>query len=945
MPALQRSAHLSKRPVASPGVSAGRFEAGLEATFVPGSAPRDGWLALWRDDGAPAGHDTTVTLALPAGARARRRTVPARRVELADATLALTSLAADAPVSGSVRAWSVAARLALELVARGRLLPGITGDGHDAWRVGPLDPDDVARRDRLAAALPPAGHAVATSNGRGPLMVRAPGPLVSEFFDAVADTMVRTGAAAIAAGHGAFATREGANVAPWREWLDAAAGAPDRAGIVLRLEPPADGDSAFAATLLLQSRLDPSLQVDSVDLWSAPDTVLARFGADADTELLLGLRRGARVWTPLGRLLQEARPGHIELGDDDLADLLGPAVDDLAGAGITVLWPSELLAAVELRAVVSTPTPAAVTSAGFTLETMAELRWEASVDGEPLTPDDLAALAEAKRPLVRLRGRWVRADPHRLARLNERRRVGAGEALAAALGASVLVDGEAVAATVAGPLAGLAERLQTIANPADGNDGALPAGLDATLRPYQRRGLSWLAAMADLGLGGVLADDMGLGKTVQLLALHQQRWEGGDERPALVVCPTSLLGNWQREAAHFTPSLPVRRFHGTGRHLDDLEAGALVLATYGTVRRSTEELAAVDWGLVVADEAQTVKNPLSRTARALRSVPAGARIALTGTPVENRLTDLWAVLDWTTPGLLGPLERFRRQVAVPVERDRDPDATARFAALVRPFLLRRRKSDPGVAPDLPPKIETDRVVPLTAEQATLYAAVVSEVMAQIADAEGIGRRGLVLKLLTALKQVCNHPAQYLGQDSPLAGRSGKLDALEGLLDIVSDEGKAALVFTQYVAMARLLVEHLSARGLRVLFLHGGVPVGRRQSLVDAFQAGEADVFVISLKAGGTGLNLTAATHVVHYDRWWNPAVEDQASDRAWRIGQHETVQVHRLVSEGTLEDRIAALLQTKRDLADAVIGAGEGWVAELDDGQLRELVELSGVDG
>jgi SNF2 family DNA or RNA helicase len=444
--------------------------------------------------------------------------------------------------------------------------------------------------------------------------------------------------------------------------------------------------------------------------------------------------------------------------------------------------------------------------------------------------------------------------------------------------------------------------------------------------------------MCELGLGGCLADDMGLGKTVQVIGLHLHRRGTG---PSLVVCPTSLLGNWQRELERFAPDVPVRRFHAGGRQLDDVADDEVVLTTYGVVRRDRPALGAVGWGLVVADEAQHVKNPLSRTAKELREIPAAARVALSGTPVENRLSDLWALLDWTTPGLLGPLPEFRSTVAVPVERHRDPAATERLSRTVRPFLLRRRKADPGIAPELPAKTETDRIVALTAEQQTLYRAVVDDVLAQVTGSEGIERRGLVLKLLTALKQVCNHPAQYLGQRGPLPGRSGKLEALDELLDVVLAEGESALVFSQYVGMARLLESHLRSRGVTSLFLHGAVPVVRREEMVRAFQAGEAPVFLLSLKAGGTGLNLTRATHVVHYDRWWNPAVEDQATDRAYRIGQDRPVQVHRLVTEGTLEDRIAALLARKRELADAVVGAGEGWITELTDDDLADLVRLS----
>jgi SNF2 family DNA or RNA helicase len=392
--------------------------------------------------------------------------------------------------------------------------------------------------------------------------------------------------------------------------------------------------------------------------------------------------------------------------------------------------------------------------------------------------------------------------------------------------------------------------------------------------------------------------------------------------------------------ARFAPGITVHRYHGPDRDLGAVGGDDLVVTTYGIARRDRDLLAARSWGLVVADEAQQIKNPNTAVARAMRRIPAVARFALTGTPVENRLTELWSLLDWTIPGLLGQVEDFRRRIAIPIERDREGDATERFARVISPFVLRRRKDDPEVAPDLPPKTETDHTVALTREQAGLYRATVEEVMDSISRAEGIARRGLVLKLLTSLKQICNHPSQFLREAGPLPGRSGKLEAFEDLVTAVADAGDATLVFTQYVVMGELLVDRLGQLGLEAEFLHGGLSLGRREAMVDRFQAGGFPVFVISLKAGGTGLNLTRASHVVHYDRWWNPAVENQASDRAWRIGQDRPVQIHRLISEGTLEERIAQVLAEKSALADAVVGAGEAWITELDDAELAELVAL-----
>jgi SNF2 family DNA or RNA helicase len=740
----------------------------------------------------------------------------------------------------------------------------------------------------------------------------------------------------------AFAAVEPTRVDGLTQWLASAdRGLQSAARPGLRLELPDGPDGDFRVTVQVRSTTDASLVIDAADLWDAPVAVLARLGDSADSDVLLALRRGARVWPPLKRLLDQTRPESLVLDDPEAAELLGPATEALHGAGIEVLWPSSLAGeGLSLRAVVApTPAPAAVTGAGLTLPALLEFRWQVALGGEALTEQEITELAEAKRPLVRLRGRWVVADPALLDRLRRRRtrHLTTTEAVAAALAGAIEVDGERVTFHASPALAELVDRLQRGANTDRLADP--PTGLLATLRPYQQRGLAWLAEMADLGMGGCLADDMGLGKTVQVIALHLARRNGS---ATLVVCPTSLLGNWERELHRFAPSVPVRRFHGGDRHLDDLRPDEVVLVTYGLVRHDRDALAEVGWGMVVADEAQHAKNPLSRTARALRAIPSPVRVALTGTPVENRLTELWSILDWTTPGLLGPLEAFRRDVAIPVERNHDPEATERLARVVRPFLLRRRKTDPGIAPELPPKTETDVVVPLTAEQATLYEAVVRETMAEIASATGIGRRGLVLKLLTALKQVCNHPAQFLHQPGPLAGRSGKLAALDELVDVIVDAGDSMLVFTQYVQMASLIEAHLAARGVSSMLLSGQVTAARREAMVERFQHGEVPVFLLSLKAGGTGLNLTRATHVVHYDRWWNPAVEDQASDRAYRIGQDRPVQIHRLVTEGTLEDRIAGLLATKRELAERVVGAGEAWLSELSDDELVSLVSLSG---
>ncbi len=462
----------------------------------------------------------------------------------------------------------------------------------------------------------------------------------------------------------------------------------------------------------------------------------------------------------------------------------------------------------------------------------------------------------------------------------------------------------------------------------------------ATLRPYQRKGVAWLQSVADHRCGALLADDMGLGKTLQTIALFAER--SGD-RPHLVVCPTSVLGNWARELNRFAPQLNVVRHHGPDRTTEaSFTPGSVVITSYSLLLRDIALLSQLDWDVVVLDEAQQIKNHTSQTAKAARRLPAVTRVALTGTPVENRLSELWSIMDFVNPGILGAPSRFHKRFVQPIESRNDVRVANRLRQVIAPFLLRRLKSD--VATDLPPKQESIVSCTMTSEQAKLYKEVLRRFLNDGFGA-GFERHGRVLKLLTQLKQICNHPAQFLKESGDIAHRSGKLSRATEMLSEAVCEGHQALVFTQYRAMGELLSAHFAAElGLaEVPFLHGGLGQPARDSLVAEFQSGGSPppVLIVSLKAGGTGLNLTAATHVIHYDRWWNPAVEDQATDRAHRIGQTHPVDVYKLVTGGTLEERIADLLERKRSLAESIVGTGEDWITNLDDAQLRQLVELS----
>jgi SNF2 family DNA or RNA helicase len=668
--------------------------------------------------------------------------------------------------------------------------------------------------------------------------------------------------------------------------------------------------------------------------------------------MLAELGRASRLYPDLDSALRTARPAGLDLDGEGAHRFLREGAPMLAGAGFGVLlptWWSRPRARLGARLSATTrAAPGTVAKAGaFGLESIVDYKWQVALGDEALTEDELRTLTELKTPLVRLRGQWVELDAKRLAAglrlLDQGGRMTVVDLLHAGLAEADGPGGLPVVAVTADGalgdlLSGQAER-RVEPVPA-------PPTFSGILRPYQERGLAWLSFLQTLGLGGILADDMGLGKTIMMLALLLTDDRTG---PTLLVCPMSLVGNWKREAEKFAPSLRVHVHHGAerarGRRFTDAVADAdLVITTYSLAARDAAALAEITWHRVVVDEAQAIKNAATRQAVAVRALPARHRIAVTGTPVENRLADLWSIMEFANPGLLGSAASFKRAYAEPVERRGDEVAAERLRRLTGPFVLRRVKTDKSIISDLPDKIEMEIICNLTAEQASLYQAVVEDMMAKIERSEGIERRGLVLATMTKLKQVCNHPAQLLRDGSRLAGRSGKLARLEEVLEEVLAGDERALMFTQYAEFGAMLRSHLAARfGREVAFLHGGVPKADRDTMVARFQDGSPSspsLFVLSLKAGGTGLTLTAANHVIHVDRWWNPAVEDQATDRAFRIGQTRNVQVRKFVCAGTMEEKISEMIRDKRGLAAKIVGSGEQWLTEMSTSELRDLFAL-----
>ena len=714
----------------------------------------------------------------------------------------------------------------------------------------------------------------------------------------------------------------------------------------LRMTPPADVDGDWNFELELVDANDSLRWCTARELVDElPASTTIAEGERARTLAQNLLRNAAASLAssipPLATLAESPEDGAM-LEIDEVGVVLGLA-ERIHDVGVELLGPEQLLrSSVRLTA---RATPAPEGGIGGGLNAKALVSWGASIEDQEVDPDELVRAAAAGAALIQVGGRWVRLDRPQVRRVLD------------ALDRHRRQHEEVDAATLLRLAAEPGDDDVEFAVESDGWAAELLAGLPdehleeavecdrfvGTLRHYQRRGLAWLAFHGRLGLGGVLADDMGLGKTATTLAHLLER-----PGPHLVVCPLSVVRNWEKEAARFAPSLTVHIHHGGDRAQGDdaaelLASFDIVITTYGLLSRSTEVLGAVAWNTVVLDEAQAVKNPHTKAAKAVRTLRASQRLALTGTPIENRLSELWSILDAVNPGLLGSLTRFQGEFATPIEKDHSTEAAERLRRITAPFLLRRTKADKQLLPDLPDKVEQIAWASLTKEQASMYQSVVDELLKNAEQSSGMRRRGLVLASLTRLKQICNHPAHALGDGSRLSGRSGKLARFDELVEELLDAGERALVFTQYREMGDLLQRHLADKpGIEVPFLHGGVARRQRDTMVDRFQEGVGGpLLLVSLKAGGTGLNLTAASRVIHYDRWWNPAVEDQATDRAWRIGQERTVFVHKLVCTGTLEERIGQLIDEKRALASAVVGTtGEAWLSELSTDQLRDLVML-----
>jgi SNF2 family DNA or RNA helicase len=902
------------------------------------------------------------------GVRLREWAVEALLLPGDAALAALAQLAEPDPdaswqPAASLRYLGVLATHAYDLALRGRMLPQLVIEGGvptARWQPVITGADAATYRD-FAAALPPVVRATGSEIGR---TLR---DALAALVDAAARALLperllhghRTGPrgplpdrwiAALTDPDPALPDARPEEVrdlgVALGDWMRAAHEANGPTRVSFRLSEPGPETDEWGLEFALQSAEEPSLYLPAAEMWEG-----GRFPGlpqRPDEMLLAGMGRAVRLFPLLHLALREQQPDRMTLDTGEAHEFLRQAAPLLQAAGFGVQlpsWAGRKAVGLKLTTRSKKGQSRAAASSGFGLEQLVDFRIDLVIGDGVVTAEELAELARLKVPLVRVRGQWVELDDRQLKaalRAVDRRREGeltAGEVLQ-----QVIDGGEEdlplVEVDADGELGDLlsgqaAERLTPLAT---------PVGFIGTLRPYQERGLSWLHFLARLGLGGILADDMGLGKTAQTLSLLlAERAASQEMPPTLLVCPMSLVSNWQKEAARFAPGLRVYVHHGASRRVTDIADNVdLVLTTYGTATRDLAVLREIGWGRVVCDEAQAIKNSGTRQSQAVRAIPARTRLALTGTPVENHLAELWSIMDFCNPGVLGPAKHFRRRFQEPIEVRQDSDAAEALKRATGPFVLRRLKTDKTIISDLPEKNEMKVWCTLTGEQATLYQAVVEDMMAAIDGSEGIQRRGNVLAAMTKLKQVCNHPVHLLKDGSRLPGRSGKLARLEELAAEIVEDGDKALIFTQYAEWGSLLQPYLTAHLDRpVLWLHGGLSKTRRDEMVSRFQEeDEPMLFLLSLKAAGTGLNLTAANHVVHFDRWWNPAVEDQATDRAYRIGQSRDVQVRKFICTGTLEEKIDAMIERKKALASSVVGTGEDWITDLDTDQLRELFAL-----
>ncbi|PIV21131.1 MAG: ATP-dependent helicase [Deltaproteobacteria bacterium CG03_land_8_20_14_0_80_45_14] len=885
--------------------------------------------------------------------------------------------------------WAIALRFAAAFVTRGQFLPDISeihGISIAHWR--PIFSGfESERLSKLSKSMPAVARALSLKDASPP--TTSPISLLSGFISLMVDHLVRS------AGRENFwhapvtqrrylkkiddfynihdqwlkglCSHDGGiegkaaellqlinHLKDWIRPISVSAASPFR--LCFRIEEPHDGNDKWYVRYFLQANHDPSLLIPAEEVWKGKDTLpFTDRDFNSHEYLLLSLGQASGICPHIETSLRTTTPSGYRLDATGAYEFLTQKalIFEQSGFGVMLpAWWTRKGTKLRLTARANVKTPEMQSASGLSLDQIVQFDWEVALGGEKLSFEELQRLAKFKAPLVKVRGQWVLLDAKEIqAAIQFWKRKASEQTTLRKVVRMALGGGKAPGNIPVEEISAsgwIADLLRELDGKIPFQELSQPQAFHGTLRPYQMRGYSWLSFLRKWGLGACLADDMGLGKTIQALALIQKDWESGERRPVLLICPTSVVNNWQKESNRFTPELPVMVHHGIERKKNKefktkAMEHAIVISSYALLTRDFETFKDLNWVGVVLDEAQNIKNPETKQAKAARAIQADYRIALTGTPVENNVGDLWSIMEFLNSNFLGTQAEFKNRFFIPIQAARDPEATERLKRLTGPFILRRLKTDKTIIDDLPEKMEMKVFCTLTKEQASLYEAVVKETMEALDETEGIQRKGVVLATLLKLKQVCNHPAHFLGDNSPVPGRSGKLTRLTEIAEEMAEVGDRALIFTQFAEMGAILQRYLQETfGREVLFLYGGTPKKHRDQMVERFQAHDDGpfLFILSLKAGGTGLNLTRANHVIHFDRWWNPAVENQATDRAFRIGQTKNVQVHKFICAGTLEEKIDEMIERKKEVAERVIGTGEAWLTELSTAELKNLFSL-----
>ncbi|GCD11529.1 DEAD/DEAH box helicase [Clostridium tagluense] len=894
-------------------------------------------------------------------------------------------------LSQELKFWITVAKFTAELIIKHKYLPSLSIDRvlkkvNSRWRWHTSDSEYIDKKKTLCSNMPTECKAYFPLDNQEFKYINTT-KLVSDFIDSMIDSMVRFSCSEINTEHDYL--REGfirlgstwihslfsrfpeipidtsdqiKMLNEYKKWIEPLKIKKNnfKFRTCFKVMPPIRGEE-WTIEYLLQAKDDLSLMLPAKMIFEESlDTItyLNKKFNNPQERLLEDLAVASKVFIPIERSLYDAVPVECKISTEEAYSFLRESAYFLKEKGFGIIapswWKKPSKLSVKLKDKNHSTNTNLATKSTFNMDTILEYDWKLALDGNAISEKEFDRISNLKVPFIQLRGEWVQIDIHQIKTLSKMKiskslngKIPVGELLRLNLSDEEIIPGISVDNIDNQEAVG--HFFEKLFNLNSIEEVDIPKGFSGTLREYQKRGFYWLTFLRDHAIGACLADDMGLGKTVQSICLLLYERENKlTDKPTLIICPTSVVGNWEREIEKFAPGLKTAIHHGNSRWTyetfsKEIHKNEVVITTYALIVRDKNLFQKEEWAGIILDEAQNIKNSASKQTQHIKALKAEYKVALTGTPVENRLSDLWSIMDFLNSGYLYNWSTFRREFAVPIERQGDPEKSSKLRKIISPFVLRRLKTDANIIKDLPEKIETKEYAPLTKEQATLYQAVVNDCLNKIDSSEGIQRRGLIIASLTKFKQICNHPVQFLKDNGEIEGRSGKLERLLEMLEVVIEEGDRSLVFTQFAEMGHILQLELEKKlHVKTLFLHGGTSRKKREELINIFQDDTAEpmVFVLSLKAGGLGLNLTKANHVFHFDRWWNPAVENQATDRAFRIGQIKNVHVHKFICMGTLEEKIDEMLERKQALAESIVSTNENWISEMNNDELRELFIL-----